>query len=455
MKGNPFLKAMEISKGTVIILDKDCEVYSRIWCIYELYKSLMDKKYDYKFDVYTEHDWQYNYEKMDFPKDCGDAIGLIDGFINSDNQNGSPNPTFKQLRESQFPLERILKAGSIDIKKAKASDASDETYIKNIITNQNKDDAPPEHHDNYDKLNDLIRGFFVSSNLQRIVMDGSISKVQKSNYFNILKQSSATDFYLNMYSFFLFNDSIASQIAVSLPFTIKSFTIITDGSHVTNNGIQKILKGLVEMTNLEMLVLSKNNIDDEACSILADVIRNNKNMMELDLRDNNIGHEGVKAISDALQNNNSLEILLLDNNQINEEGAKVISVVLKVMKSLKKLGLLNNKIGDEGAIAIGNGLKENVSLKELELGRNGISDKGVKQIITALRINKTLKKLSLDMNKISTEGAKELANSLCTHFCPVGLAHLNLQGNRLAHNVVKDITTILKEKNVTLKYGFV
>ena len=41
MVGNPFLKAMEISKGTVSILDKDCVVYSRIWCIYA--KSLKNE----------------------------------------------------------------------------------------------------------------------------------------------------------------------------------------------------------------------------------------------------------------------------------------------------------------------------------------------------------------------------------------------------------------------------
>ena len=62
MKGKPFLKAMEISKGTVSILDKEYVVYSRMWCIYELYKSLMDKKDGYKFDVYTEYDWEVNEE---------------------------------------------------------------------------------------------------------------------------------------------------------------------------------------------------------------------------------------------------------------------------------------------------------------------------------------------------------------------------------------------------------
>jgi hypothetical protein len=202
MVGNPFLKAMEISKGTVSILDKDCVVYSRMWCIYELYKSLMDKKDGHKFDVYTEHDWKVNAGK--YFNDDGDAIGLIDGFIDGDNVIGSPDPLLKPLRESQFPLERILKAGAIDIKKAVASETRDEKYIKNTITNQNEDDDPPEHHDNYEKLNNLIRGFFVSSSLDRILKDESIESDQNRfdlfQYFETIQCNSNLSRYARLYS---------------------------------------------------------------------------------------------------------------------------------------------------------------------------------------------------------------------------------------------------------------
>ena len=450
MVGNPFLKAMEISKGTVSILDKECEVYSRIWCIYELYKSLMDKEADYKFDVYTEHDWEYNHERIDFPKDSGTAIGLIDGFIDADNQYGIPNPTFKQLRESQFPLERILKASAIDIKKAVASEARDEKYIKNTIINQNEVDDPPEHHENYEKLNNVIRGFFVSSNLQRIVRDRSIEFDRKLIYFDILKKSRATVVYLNMYGFSQFNDPLAIQIAGNLPSTIKTFTIISDGSSVTQHGIQTIFKSLANLTNLEMLVLQKNNINDENCLVLADIIRNNQNIKEVDLRDNKIGYKGVKAISNALKYNNSVKILVLNNNQISVDGAIILADALGLKKSLKILGLLNNKIGDEGAKAIANIMKFSSSLEDLELGRNGITDEGGKILAAALKLNKSLTKLGLDMNNLSVEGAKEIAESAgaCT-----GLAYLSLRGCHLSYSVCKDISAFLREKGVQFKYG--
>ena len=427
MVGNPFLKAMEISKGTVSILDKDCVVYSRIWCIYELYKSLMDKKDDHKFDVYTDYDWEVNQKlSLDSFKDNGDAIGLTDGFIDGDMQYGSPNSSFKLLRESQFPLERILKAGAIDIKKAVATEQKDEKYIKNTITNQNEDDDPPEHHDNYEKLNKLIRGFFVSSSLERILKDESTESDQKSIYFDILKQSSASVISLNMQGYTPFDDSVATQLAVSLPPTITSFSFTSDGSSVTQLGIQTIFRGLAKLTNLEMLLLFGNSIDDETCLVLADAIRNNINLRNLHLSNNKIGDEGMNAISDALENNHSLDLLNLGNNQINEKGAIAIVAVLRTNNTLKKLVLDKNNIGDEGVMALADALSTNQCLEELNLDGNGISDVGAIAIATALKINESLKKLNLDANNIGDEGAIAITDALSTN---ESLKNLDLKNN--------------------------
>ena len=54
MLTNPFLKAMSICEGTISILDAGCVVYSRIWCIFELFKSVMDDNINTAFDVYTD-----------------------------------------------------------------------------------------------------------------------------------------------------------------------------------------------------------------------------------------------------------------------------------------------------------------------------------------------------------------------------------------------------------------
>ena len=441
---------MEISKGTVSILDKDCVVYSRIWCIYELYKSLMDKKDGYKFDVYTEYDWEFDKKLTSGSfKDNGDAIGLIDGFIDGDIQYVSPNPVFKSLRESQFPLERILKAGDIDIKKAVASEPRDDKYIKNTITNQNEDDDPPEHHENYEKLNKLIRGFFVSSSLERILKDESIESDQKTIYFDILKQSSASVISLHMLGYTPFDDSVATQLAVSLPPTITSFTFTSDGSSVTQHGIQTIFRGLANLTNLEMLLLYDNSIDDETCSVLANAIRNNNNVRELYLTNNKIGVEGMKAISEALKNNHILELLALSNNQLNVDGAKAIAAFLKMNNTLKNLDLTDNKVGDEGVKAVADTLLTYQCLEELDLGGNEIFDEGAISIAAVLRIkeNNTLKALSLYRNEIGDKGVKALADALLTNHC---LEDLNLDDNIVSDEGAIAIAAALRV-NSTLK----
>jgi GTPase SAR1 family protein len=317
----------------------------------------MDKKDGYKFDVYTEHDWQYNFESKDGPQDSGDAIGLTDGFIESDCQNGIPNPFFKVLRESQFPLERLLKAGAIDIKKAVASEARDEKYIKNTITNQNEDDDPPEHHDNYEKLNNLIRGFIVGSNFQRIIRDQWIESDQKSIYFDIFKLSSVTVIYLDVRGNTPFDDSIATQLAVSLPSRITSFTFSSDRSSITQHGILAIVRGLATLTTLEELKLRDNNIDDETCLVLANAMINNITLKTLDLDKNNIGDEGAIALATALRFNNNLRKLRLSSNKVSDEGAKILADALTVNQTLQILDVNGNNIRTNGMLMIANALK--------------------------------------------------------------------------------------------------
>ena len=53
---NPFLKAMSICEGTVSILDAECKVYSRFWCLFELFKSVVSGDINYELDIYTEID---------------------------------------------------------------------------------------------------------------------------------------------------------------------------------------------------------------------------------------------------------------------------------------------------------------------------------------------------------------------------------------------------------------
>ena len=86
-------------------------------------------------------------------------------------------------------------------------------------------------------------------------------------------------------------------------------------------------------------------------------------MTKLNLRNNSIGDRMVprdaKAIAEALKVNAVLTNLNLYDNTIGGDGAKAIAEALKVNAVLTSLDLYRNSIGDDGAKAIAEALKVN------------------------------------------------------------------------------------------------
>jgi len=125
---------MSICKGTVSILDAGCEVYTRIWCIFELYKSVIGRDMNHEFDVYTEIDERST-----------KAVGITHGLVPMDEGIVYT----KKYREAKFPLERILQASDVDVKNVQASVESDRGTIRS------EDDEVLDNHANYDELNNI------------------------------------------------------------------------------------------------------------------------------------------------------------------------------------------------------------------------------------------------------------------------------------------------------------
>ena len=126
----------------ITLLDPDCIVYERIWCIFEFYKAheMKKTKNEFLFDIYT-----------DTIDDNDSAVGITDGLIDDDYGNTN----LKSKRELIFPINRItLIAVKVDITKAKASKKEDERKIREIIA---------ESYVQSEDLNNLLHGIFVSS----------------------------------------------------------------------------------------------------------------------------------------------------------------------------------------------------------------------------------------------------------------------------------------------------
>jgi len=164
-----FAKAMEVANyRTLSILDKDGDVFTRIWCILELQLTLIkvqekkekggddvDLEWNGLWAIYTAHG--HAIRVLENRK----AVGIVPGGAPCDLGNASDTA----VREHPFPTDRIRNGIGTTIQTANASIPHDQTHILNYISgNVNDLDAePPKEHENYEELNDAVRGAFAST----------------------------------------------------------------------------------------------------------------------------------------------------------------------------------------------------------------------------------------------------------------------------------------------------
>jgi len=289
----------------------------------------MDGNSNFEFDVYTEID--------------GDkAVGITHGFIPSDIEDSYS----KKLRETEFPLDRVLQAINVDIKQAQASVESDRKFILNTITGRSEDDSVPDNHRNYNELNNILRGIFVAPALQRIIEWRDVDTITRC--LDIVKSSNARMIDLDLRYCSRFDDDLLIKLADSLPPTLTDFRLESIGSKVTVHGMNACLEKIVGCPHLVNLNLSENRIVDDGAKQIADGLKVNHSLEEFQLSNNNIDYDGAKQIADALKVNHSLKRLNLSENNIGDDGAKQIADALKVNHSLKILDLRSNNINAHG-----------------------------------------------------------------------------------------------------------
>eukprot|EP00434_Breviolum_minutum_P042002 symbB.v1.2.037370.t1/scaffold5500.1/size26397/1 len=128
---------------------------------------------------------------------------------------------------------------------------------------------------------------------------------------------------------------------------------------------------------------------------------------------------GMEALAEALKVNKTLTNIDLSRNGIGIKGAKAwclgrgsaLAEALKVNKTLTNIDLINNWIGKEGAKALAEALKVNMTVTNIDLRLNGIGKEGAEAwclargsaapgletaLAEALKVNKTVANISLE-----------------------------------------------------------
>jgi hypothetical protein len=427
-----------------------------------------------EFDIYTE-------------TDSNEAVGITHGFLSSDYKRGDDIKSYiKKIRESKYPIDRILKSINVNIKDAESSIESDRKYILNIISGKSKSTYKIcDEESNCENLNNILRGIFITPIIDRIIKEKDISIINQC--IHILKLSNSRIINIDVRDCKKFDDSILHDLIENLPYkTIIDLTLMLHGSNVTIKGIQSCYQKFEDFKLLENLDLSFCNIDDDILKIIIDkMLINYPKLKKLNVSYNNISNIGLMEIAKGLKLNSSLLSLDLSGNEIkyynnmsstcclmkgkfmlcfdllhnsinniltwsslsskNKEkfdGITELAYAIENHPNLLSLNLSATNINYNDIITIAISLKKNYILQYLDLSENNISDVGVIEIADALRVNKTLKSLNLSCNMISDEGVSELIDSLKINY---NLTSLFLSENNIGDDGDEYLTIFTQE----------
>ena len=116
--------------------------------------------------------------------------------------------------------------------------------------------------------------------------------------------------------------------------------------------------------------------------LLAEALKVNSTLTELNLRANRIGDQVATGLAEALKENSTLTKLNLCFNDIGHQGATGLAKALKVNSKLAELNLDGNDIGDQSATGLAEALKVNSTLTDLRLNYNNIGE----MVLSELRL---------------------------------------------------------------------
>jgi Ran GTPase-activating protein (RanGAP) involved in mRNA processing and transport len=202
-----------------------------------------------------------------------------------------------------------------------------------------------------------------------------------------------------------------SQLEMNISKCQSRTTVDLSKQQLLDRDMETVVKQALIEKECIRLDLGYNVITSKGAAVLADALKHNTTLEELDFHNNRVSDTGVHSLAEVLSSNTSIvKALGLGSNGITDKGAEHLAEMLKTNRTITWLALAGNQIGDRGVQLLANTLAhQNTSLLVLSLHVNkSISDVSVTAITNMLQHNKSLKKLWMQDCNISDEGKTKL-----------------------------------------------
>lgn len=175
---------------------------------------------------------------------------------------------------------------------------------------------------------------------------------------------------------------------------------------------------IAEKGTLRRLLLGNNAFEDRGIESIADGLRLNNTLVELQLNKTGCRTAGFLALIRALNENTTLTQLDVSYNACWQDAiADELKRVLISHPSLASLSLAQTKLTSRGAIAIAEAIADSRMLRRLDLTGNKLDLAGLMALVRGLKINTTLTTLEYDVAAVGdgSSHAKQAKGDIATY----------------------------------------
>ena len=236
-------------------------------------------------------------------------------------------------------------------------------------------------------------------------------------------------------------NQMTGAVAVELANVIKNNSGLKR-LHLADNNFKSsaifILHALKGYCHLGILDLNNNYMTKEVVKDLADVIKNNLDLQQLSLSYNDF-KASATVILDALKDHFQLKSLNLNGNYMTELVSQDLANIIKHNLGLQELNLSDNNLRSS-AVLIVQALINHVQLKALDLGRNKMTWKIAQDLASVIKTNSGLQQLDLSGNDLKASAVIIL--QALKDSCQ--LKSLNLNDNEMTGQVAEDLASVIK-----------
>jgi Ran GTPase-activating protein (RanGAP) involved in mRNA processing and transport len=181
------------------------------------------------------------------------------------------------------------------------------------------------------------------------------------------------------------------------------------------------ISGIRDNGALSVLSLKSNSLCAEGGKALAAGLKGNQGITELDISDNSLGMNsvydadtsGIIALADAIPDMRALSVLSLKSNSLQAAGGKALAEGLKGNQVITELDISSNNLGlnsdygadTSGIIALADVIPDMGALSVLSLKSNGLGVGSGKALAEGLKGNQVITELNIADNNLANYGA--------------------------------------------------